>query len=260
MRLKDRVAIVTGGGRGIGRAIVKRFAAEGASVLIAQRDVASAEATLQDVRGAGGVAAFTPTDVSQRDSVEHMAAEAVRLFGRIDILVSNAAKLGLNGHFLEVPQENWDEVIATNLTGCFMCGQVVARVMARQKSGSILNVSSINGILPLPHCAAYASAKGGVNLLTLSMAIDLAAYGIRVNAIIPGPIQSREDEDAAPRPTKATLMGRVGLTREVASAALFLASDEASFITGQSITVDGGNIINAYGLYDSEQLRPKLGA
>lgn len=259
MRLDGKVAIVTGGGRGIGRAIVKRFAAEGASVLVAQRDATSAEATLQDVRAAGGVAVFVPTDVSRRDSVEHMAEEAVRRLGRIDILVNNAAKLGLNGHFLEVTQENWDEVISTNLTGCFMCGQVVARVMAQQKSGCILNVSSINGILPLPHCAAYASAKGGVNLLTLSMAIDLAAYGIRVNAIVPGPIQSREDDDAAPHPTTATLLGRVGLTREVASAALFLASDEASFITGQSIIVDGGNIINAYGLYDAQNLRPKLG-
>lgn len=258
MLLENRVAIVTGGGRGIGRAIVKRFAQEGAKVVIAQRDQASGESTRDDVRAVGGTAIFVQTDISKRETVKHLAEETVAEFGGIDILVNNAAKLGLNGPFLETTQEEWDKVIGTNLTGAFMCGQECARVMAHSRRGSIINISSINGTVPLPHCCAYASAKGGMNILTRSMAIDLAPYGIRVNVLSPGPIQSRLPEDAPAQKNMHALLGRRGLTKEIASAALFLASDEASFITGESLTVDGGSLVNGYWLYHAEKLWPDI--
>ncbi|HHX45675.1 MAG TPA: glucose 1-dehydrogenase [Chloroflexi bacterium] len=249
MVLHGKTAIVTGGGRGIGRAIVHRFAQEGARVVIAQRDATSGEATCAEIRGAGGQALFVPTDVARREDVERMVAEAVTAFGGVDILVNNAARTGENGPFLEVAPELWEEVIATNLTGVFHCSQAAARVMARAGGGSIINVSSTNGLIPQPRCCAYGAAKGGVEILTRSMAIDLAPYHIRVNVIAPGPIQSRDADDAPARPSKATLLGRNGLPHEVAAVAAFLASEESSFITGERIAVDGGILVNAYRIY-----------
>lgn len=255
MLLKDKVAIVTGGGRGIGRAIAKRFSQEGAGVVLAQRDRASGECTCQEIAAAGGSALYVETDISQRQQVEHLVAQTVERFGRIDILVNNAALLGANGPFLDVSQEVWERVIATNLTSVFMCGQAAARVMARMGGGSIINISSVNGFVPQPNCCAYGASKGGMQALTISMAVDLASYNIRVNVIAPGPIQSRTPDDEPPRPTETTLLGRAGLPSEIASAAVFLASDESSFITGQTIVVDGGMLVNAYNIYRAE--RPK---
>lgn len=247
--LKGKVAIVTGGGRGIGRAIARRFAQEGARVAIAQRDTASGEATCAEIVGAGGEALFVRADVSRRADVEEMVAATVQAYGTIDILVNNAARTGENGPFLEVSPELWEEVIAINLSGVFHCSQVAGRVMARAGGGSIINVSSTNGRIPQPHCCAYGAAKGGVETLTRSMAVDLAPYGIRVNAIAPGPIQSRAPDDEPPRASETTLLGRSGLPAEVAAVAAFLASEESSFITGERIAVDGGVLINAYRIY-----------
>ncbi len=247
--LHDKVAIVTGGGRGIGRAIARRFAAEGARVVIAQRDVQSGEATCAEIAAAGGEARFVPTDVTHRADVEAMVAETLRAYGTADVLVNNAARTGENGPFLEVSPELWEEVIATNLTGVFLCAQAAGRVMARAGGGSIINISSTNGLVAQPRCCAYGAAKGGVEILTRSMAVDLAPYGIRVNVIAPGPIQSRAPDDVPPHPTEATLLGRAGLPAEVAAVAAFLASEESSFITGERIAVDGGLLVNAYRLY-----------
>jgi NAD(P)-dependent dehydrogenase (short-subunit alcohol dehydrogenase family) len=254
MRLARKVAIITGGGRGIGRAIAKRFAQEGAGVVVAQRDPASGQATVDEIvadvgSDAGERALFQPTDVGRREDVEALVSATMARFGRIDILVNNAAILGENGPLLELEEETWERVIRVNLTGVFLCSQLAGRVMADAGSGCIIHISSTNGHIPQPRCAAYAAAKGGVELLTRSMAIDLAAYGIRVNAIAPGPVQSRDPDDTPPRPTELTLLGRAALPSEVATVAAFLASDEASFINGECIVVDGGTLVNGYRLY-----------
>jgi NAD(P)-dependent dehydrogenase (short-subunit alcohol dehydrogenase family) len=245
MLLQNRVAIITGGGRGIGRAIAKRFILEGARVLIVQRDRTSGERTCADLVAIGGDVLLVCADVTSRLEMEGAVLQALSRWARIDILVNNAALMGANGSFLEMTPETWDQVIAVNLTGVFTCGQLVARVMAQKGGGVIVNVSSTNGRLPQPNCAAYAAAKGGLENLTRAMAIDLAPFHIRVNTVAPGPIQSRDPEDAAPRMTDTTLLGRWGLTREVASVVAFLASDEASYITGENILVDGGLLINS---------------
>jgi len=255
MQLENKVAIVTGGGRGIGRAISKRFAAEGARVVIAQRDPEGGEATCQEIREAGGEALFVRTDVGQREAVEQMVAETVRQFGTVDILVNNAAVLGENGHFLDVSPDVWEHVIQVGLTGAFLCGQAAARVMAQGRGGAIINISSTSGMVPQPRCCAYGAAKGGLEALTKSMAVDLAPYHIRVNTIAPGPIQSRAPDDAPPREARMTLLGRAGLTREVAAVAVFLASEESSYVTGERIAVDGGALINAYQIYAQERPR-----
>ncbi len=256
MLLQDQVAIVTGGGRGIGRAVSKRFASEGARIVIAQRDPVSGDHTCQEIRDAGGTAIFVPTDLGDREAILRLVAEAEKQFGGVDILVNNAAVLGENGHFFDLPWENWDRVLAVNLTGVFVCSQAVARIMARRGRGSIINISSSNAFVPQPRCAAYGAAKGGLETLSRSMAVDLAPYGIRVNVIAPGPIQSRSPDDAPPRVSDATLLGRIGLVREVAEAVLFFASSESSFITGQSLCVDGGMLVNAYRLYGGKRPQP----
>ncbi|HXF62197.1 MAG TPA: glucose 1-dehydrogenase [Caldilineaceae bacterium] len=249
MRLLDRVAIVTGGARGIGRAIVKCFAQEGARVVIADLESEAAETTCREVAAAGGDAFFVHTDVGDRGQVDALIAQTVQRYARIDILVNNAALLGENGHFLDVPVETWERVIRVNQSGVFHCAQAAARVMARARRGNIINISSVNGLTPQPRAVAYAAAKAAVESLTKSMAIDLAPYGIRVNAIAPGPIQSHQPDDAPPRPTDLTLLGRTGLPGEIAAVALFLASDESSYITGERIGVDGGKLLNAYRIY-----------
>ena len=249
MRLLDKVAIITGGGRGIGRAIAKRFAQEGARVVVAQRDVASGQATADEIASLNGDALFQPTDVGRREDIDALVTATVARFGRIDILVNNAAILGENGPLLELEPETWERVIRVNLTGVFLCSQLAGRVMAEAGSGCIIHISSTNGHIPQPRCAAYAAAKGGIELLTRSMAIDLADYGIRVNAIAPGPVQSRDPDDIPARPTELTLLGRAALPSEVATVAAFLASEEASFINGECIVVDGGTLVNGYRLY-----------
>lgn len=249
MLLTDRVAIVTGGGRGIGRGISKRFAQEGATVVIAQRDAKSGLATCREIESAGGLAYFVRTDIGVRKDVEELVSMTAAMAGALDILVNNGAITGVNGPFLEMPQETWDRVIRVNLTGAFMCSQAAARAMTKAGGGVIINISSSNALLPQPACCAYAPAKGGLETLTRAMAIDLAQYNIRVNTIAPGPIQSRSPDGDPPRATKSTLLGRSGLCSEVAAAAVFLASDESSFITGDRIAVGGGVELNGYSIY-----------
>lgn len=256
MLLDEKVAIITGGGRGIGRGIARRFAQEGASLVLAQRDPESGERTCHEIQAAGGRVIFVQTDVSGREAVEQLVEKTLRQFGALDILVNNAAITGENGPFLEVSQETWDRVLRVNLTGVFMCSQAAARVMARAAGGTIINISSTNGLVPQPRCCAYGAAKGGVEILTRSMAIDLAAYNIRVNVIAPGPIQSRLPDDEPPRQTESTLLGRTGLPSEVAAVAVFLASDESSFVTGERIAVDGGVLINAHRIYQARRPQP----
>ncbi len=252
-KLSDRVAIITGGGRGIGRAIAKRFAAEGATVVIADQQAACGAQTAQEIQETGGNARFIQTDVADAASVAALVEQTETHLERIDILVNNAAILGENGPFLDVSPAVWDRVISVNQTGLLHCSQIVGRVMARAGRGNIINISSVNGLVPQPRCVAYAAAKAAVESMTRSMAAELAPHNIRVNVIAPGPIQSHEPDDALPRPTNFTLLGRNGLPAEVAAVALFLASDESSYITGERIAVDGGKLINGYQIYGIER-------
>ena len=256
MQLQDKVAIVTGGGRGIGRGMARRFAREGARVVIAQRDPASGERTCQEVEEAGGTALFVRTDVSRREEVEHLIDETVARFDDLDILVNNAGITGRDGPFLELSQEQWDRIIAVNQTGVFMCSQAAARVMARKGGGNIIHITSVNAFVPQPQCCAYGAAKGALEALTRGMATDLVPHRIRVNAIGPGPIQTNLPDGAPPNPSDMTLLGRSGLPEEVAAAAVFLASEESGFITGQTLMVDGGTLVNGYNIYGTE--RPPL--
>lgn len=249
MEIGGKVAIVTGGGRGIGRAIARRFARAGAYVVLAQRDATQGEAMQREIEQTGGRALFVRCDVSARADVECVVAAAVKHYGGVHILVNNAAKTGGNGHVLDMTQEEWDRTIATNLTGAFICAQLAAREMARHRSGSIINISSTNGQVPQPECAAYAVAKGGIELLTRALAIDLGPYGIRVNTLAPGPVQSRDPDGTPSRPNTYTLVGRTAVPDEIAEVALFLASDASAYLTGERIGADGGLLINAYSLY-----------
>lgn len=258
MLLNDKIAIVTGGGRGIGRAIVRRFAEEGAGVVIADVNEEAGRATQDEVTASGGRALFLPCDVADRAQVEAAVARTTQEFGRLDILVNNAGITGENGPFLEVSQETWDRIVRVNQTSLFVCGQVAGRVMAAARSGCIINISSVNSVVPQPRVIAYAAAKAAVDSMTRSMAIDLAPYNIRVNSIAPGPIQVGVPDDAPTRPIDTTLLGRTGLPAEVAAAAAFLASDQASYITGERIAVDGGKLVNGYTIY-GEKL-PRLGS
>ena len=253
MKLEGKVAVITGGGRGIGRGIVKRFAQEGARVVLAQRDPESGERTRREIEEAGGSALFVQTDVSVRDQVQRLIDAAVDQWGTLDVMVNNAGITGVTAHILDMTQEIWDQIISVNQTGVFICSQVAARAMAPKGAGVILNISSVNGFLPQPGAFAYGAAKGAIEAMTKSLANDMAPHGIRVNGIAPGPIDVDLPDGAAAGPIDMALMGRSGLPAEVASAALFLCSDEGSYVTGHTLVVDGGTLANAYNTYAAQR-------
>jgi NAD(P)-dependent dehydrogenase (short-subunit alcohol dehydrogenase family) len=247
MDLKNKIAIITGGGKGIGQGISTRFAEEGAEVVIAQRSKVSAESTAENISTAGGSVLVIPTDLAEPASIEAMVKKVINEFGRIDILVNNAARAGGNGPFLEISLESWQRVIDVNLTGLFYCSQLVARHMVEQKNcGRIINIGSLDSFIAEKNASAYAASKGGVLMLTKAMAVDLAAYGILVNCIAPGSIRVERNApyyDKEPLRTalaKGIPLGHTGLPEDIAAAAVFLASDDSKFINGTSLVVDGG--------------------
>jgi NAD(P)-dependent dehydrogenase (short-subunit alcohol dehydrogenase family) len=239
MRLQDRVAIVTGGASGIGQAIADRFAREGARVVIGDIDDARGEEAAARIRTAGGAAAFVRCDVAADADARRLAAAAVAAHGRLDILVNNAADLTPYGNVQDCAPEDWSRSVAVGLTGTFLCSRHALPHMT--VGASIVNIASVGGVLPFVAQASYVAVKGAVIQLTRSMALDFGPRGIRVNAIAPGAIDTRPVPAAqVARQLARSPLRRKGRPEEIAAAAAFLCSDEAAFITGVCLPVDGG--------------------
>lgn len=242
--LSDRVALVTGASRGIGRAVALKLAERGAKVAANyHRSAAAAEEVAQQIRSQGGECLLAQGDVSQPADVERMVQATQEAFGRIDILVNNA---GLNRDtlILRMSEEDWDEVQNTNLRGAFLCTRAVLRPMIRQRWGRIINISSLAGILGNAGQANYSAAKAGLIGLTKATAREIGSRNITVNAIAPGFIQTDMTKDLPESSRQEALqrivLGRPGTPEDVAGAVAFLACDEASYITGQVLAIDGG--------------------
>jgi NAD(P)-dependent dehydrogenase (short-subunit alcohol dehydrogenase family) len=243
-RLENKVAIVTGAAHGIGASVAELFAAEGAWVLVADIDLDSGEALAAKICAAGGRAQFAQTDVSTAHDVERAVKMAAAQTGRIDVLVNNAAHLGDWLDVQAATPEQWDKGYSVTLMGAVRFTRAALPWMTQHKSGSIVNVASIQGLLGARSSVVYTSMKHALIGLTRSTAVDFGPHGIRVNAICPGPIQTRisppPGSELHQRQIGKTMLARTGEPREVAWAAVFLASDESSYITGVTLPVDGG--------------------
>lgn len=251
MTPRDKTVIVTGGAGGIGYAVAERFLRDGANVVIADND-GEKGAKAAEALGATGRARFVRTDVGSAADVARMVAETEAAFGDIDVLVSNAGIVH-GADFLDLDEADFDRVLRVNLKGVFLSGQAVARRMVERvkaggPAGAIINMSSVNAVFAIANQVPYSVSKGGVNQITKVMALSLAPYGIRVNAIGPGSIMTdilkavANDEAAMARIMMRTPLGRIGEPSEIAAIAAFLASEDASYITGQTIYADGGRL------------------
>jgi NAD(P)-dependent dehydrogenase (short-subunit alcohol dehydrogenase family) len=256
MRLKDRVAIVTGAGTGIGKAISSVFAAEGAAVVLAGRNSSTLESAVQQIIADGGKAVAIPTNISKEDQVLNLTAQAIKEFGRIDILVNNSAHMPpLDVDVVNMPQGYWNDLLAVNLTGSMMCTREVLKTMIPQKAGSIISISSIAGTTGDPSHSAYSASKWGIIGFTASLAIEVGRHNIRANCISPAGTATEGFEEGMRMLAKQKgmsyeefmgkmiqhyAMRRVAQPVEIAKAALFLASDDSSAVTGQNLIVSCG--------------------
>jgi glucose 1-dehydrogenase len=248
MRLHDKVALITGASSGIGKAIATRFAAEGAHVAVNYRpgSAADSEAAQDEAASFGPISMAVTADVSKREDVERMMAEIIEKFGRIDIAINNAG-IEIKKPFLEVTDEEWNRVLAVNLFGSYLVSQVAARQMAKQeKGGKLIFISSVHEDIPFPGYTAYCASKGGIRMMMRNLAMELAEYKINVNNIAPGAIATPINQGVLNDPTamknavSEIPLGRFGRPEEVASVAVFLASDESDYVTGSTYYVDGG--------------------
>jgi NAD(P)-dependent dehydrogenase (short-subunit alcohol dehydrogenase family) len=255
MSLVGQVAIVTGGGQGIGEAIAARIAGEGASVVVADLNLESATRVVRAIEQNGGRGLACATDVSDPESVAGMVREAVAKFGDLDILVNNAG-IGQNiMPAVDLSLEEWNRIMAVNLTGTLLCSREAAKHFMEKESGRILNISSLNGLSPAPLCIAYNVSKAGVISLTKTMAYELAPYHITVNAVCPGPVYTDfnrkvmsqraaiagvDEAEMVAKVAASIPLGRWVEAEDVAKAVVFLVSDESSYITGEVLTVSGG--------------------
>ncbi len=250
--LDGRVAVITGAAMGIGAACARRLAADGALVALwdladdAGRDLAA------QISAAGGRSLYCHCNVARKADVDAALAATLAAFGRVDMLVNNAG-IFKAAEFLDITEADWDAVIDVNLKGAFLVGQAVARTMAAQGSGAIVNMSSVNGTLTIPTIASYNASKGAINQLTRVMALSLADRGLRVNAVAPGTIATElakaavlTSDEARQRILSRTPMKRLGEPSEIAEVVAFLLSDAASYVTGEIVTVDGGRMTLNY--------------
>jgi NAD(P)-dependent dehydrogenase (short-subunit alcohol dehydrogenase family) len=245
LSLEGKVAIVTGGGTGMGRSIALIFAEVGANVVVASRRLPILEKVTEEIRALGKRSLAIRTDVCQKADVDKMVQKVIDEFGVIDILVNNAGIL-VTRTLLETKEDDWDKIFDINLKGCQLCSQAVGRIMVERKKGNIINIASSDAFVPVPLESAYSVSKGGVVMFTRILARELASYNIRVNAIAPFWVRTPMAESFLNDPVvvKETLamipMGRIAEPSDVANVALFLASDLSSYITGTTIVVDGG--------------------
>ena len=250
MLLPDKVAIVTGSSKGIGRGIARRFASEGARVVVNGRGADAVEGTAQEIRAAGGNVLAVVGDVTQRGDVDRLFEEAKRAFGTVDILVNNAqtpVNLGESGPFLTMTPDGWDGYVSANLGALFYCTYRAVRIMAPRRRGAIINISSNGASRAHRRSIAYDSVKGAMDSFTRAVAVDLAPWGIRVNGIRPGLIAVDDwldvPESEKNRRRQVIPIGREGFPADVAWAAVFFAADDAAYTTGQLFEVDGGLLV-----------------
>jgi 3-oxoacyl-[acyl-carrier protein] reductase len=246
VRLTGKTAIVTGSRRGIGRAIAVALAKEGASVVINDIDQGDCQAVADQIEAAGGKALAIKCDVTIKTEVQDMVARTITAFGKVDILVNNAMYSVIKP-FWRTTEEEWDRTLDVNLKGAFLCSQAVTKNMIKNEWGRIINIASVSsggsggGGASAPLLAAYTASKGGMKALSQAMAVELANFGINVNTICPGPIDSGALPDSIKnRGLKSTLVGRLGYPEDIASMVVYLVSPEADFITGTALVVDGG--------------------
>jgi NAD(P)-dependent dehydrogenase (short-subunit alcohol dehydrogenase family) len=245
--LEGKTALVTGGKRGLGRAMALGLADAGADVAICSRVLTDGEleATADDIRRLGRRALAIQADVSCKADVERMVNQVESEFGTLDILVNNAGQF-IEIATMELSEEDWDAVHATHLKGSFLCSQAAGRVMIKHNKGAIINIASVVGMRPIPKPGGYTAAKGGLIMFTESLAVELAPHNIRVNAIAPGFTKTKMNDRITQHPEilkkfqQAIALGRIGETDEIATTAIFLASDASGYITGTTVIADGG--------------------
>lgn len=247
MQLNEKIALITGGGRGLGRAIALAYADAGADVVVASRQRQPMEQVVSAVRAKGRRAIAVQVEVSDPGSVAQMVEATRKEFGRVDILV-NSAGIGRDERLTAMSNESWNQIIATNLTGAFYVCRDVARVMIEQKSGCIINIASVAGVKSMSGLGAYSASKAGMIALTKTLALETARHGVRVNAIAPGYFrtdmnsQALDDPVIGPKITGRIPMRRWGKPEEIGGLAVYLASDDASFVTGEVYSISGGEM------------------